>query len=454
MADIYFVYAKEDRETVKKLDGLLSEQWDTWWDDKITGRFANAIEKEIPKAGCIVALFSTFSRSKDTVTAELRLGQKHNIEILPVRLDNSDPPYPFDSYSYTEMRGWNGEHDHPGFMQLQRRLAIVVPPRAKPQRPPAIILGKVPLPSVFMSISSYETQLNPLKALKALSAFGTPNILISAYDLAPHRKPQALIKELKKYRKNGGFVLVDSGNYEASRLGDQAWGENDLEEVLVQTPHDWSFCFDKMNPSKGQKRCIEEIVEAVERQRAFSSKPVLPIVHAQELCRGGYKLEHIPSIVREVSEKLKPPIIAIPERELGAGIIARAQMVQKIRKELNKLPNYQPLHLLGTGHPWSIAILAAAGADTFDGLEWCRFTIDPELEEINHFHHFDLLSELGDPKIGVAGRIAFHNLEYFKMFGNIMHDMFSENSVESFVRGVVSKKAFITLKGQLPELFK
>lgn len=465
MADICIIYASEDRAIAEKLHGLLSQQWDTWWDDKIVGRFRQAIEREIPKAACIVAIFSVSSRNKDTFTEELSLGQKHTIEILPVRIDISDPPYPFGAYSYTEMHGWKGEPDHRGFMQLQRRVAEVVPPRAKPHRPTAIARGRVPLPTVFMSVSSHETQLKPDEAVKALRVFGTPTILISAFDLVSRRKPHAIIDELIKYRENGGFVLIDSGNYEKSRLGSKSWKSDDFKEVLAQTPHDWAFCFDVMKPKRNPDRAIEEILQGVERDQAYTTSPVLPIVHAPKCNQGTYSLENLPQIVREVSEKLEPALIAIPERELGAGLIARAKTIQTLREELSKLPFYQPIHILGTGNPWSVAILAAAGADTFDGLEWCRMAIDRGSGRLHHFQHFDFFSwqtlaessiareALEDSAIDFAGKVAFHNLDYFASFMKEMLEAITEGNMYAFLVGLTGKDTANQLKQQVPGLF-
>lgn len=466
MADICIVYASEDHAIAEKLHGLLSQQWDIWWDDKIVGRFRQAIEREIPKAGCIVAIFSVSSRNKDTFTEELSFGQKHNIEILPVRIDGSDPPYPFGAYSYTEVQDWKGEPDHRGFMQLKRRIAEAVPPKAKPHRPTTIAHGKVPLPTVFMSISSYETQLKPDEALKALRVIGTPAILISAYDLVSRRNPQAILDELHKYRENGGFVLIDSGNYEKSRLGSKRWESADLKEVLARTPHDWAFCFDVMKPKHNPDRAVEEVIQGFERDRTYSSAPVLPIVHAPKSNQGVYCLGHVPRIIREISEKLEPPLIAIPERELGAGLIARAKTVQTIREELNKLPFYQPIHILGTGNPLSIAVLAAAGADTFDGLEWCRMAVDRGSGRLHHFQHFDFFSwqtlaessiareALEDPAIDFAGKVAFHNLDYFANFLKEMLEAIVEGNMYGFVVGLTGKDTTNQLKQQVPGLFK
>ncbi|MDF0750159.1 toll/interleukin-1 receptor domain-containing protein [Marinobacter sp. 71-i] len=467
MADIYIVYAREDQTVAEQLYKVLSERWEAWWDDKIIGRFDKVIEAEIPKASCIVALFSVSARSKSTVTDELRLGEKHGIEILPARIDDSDPPYSFGSYSCSDLRGWNGEVDHPGLLQLQRRLDLAVPPRAKPQRPPAIADGKVQLPTLFLSVSSHETQLVPVEALQALRVFEAPTILVSAYDLVTRRKPQALIEELTEYRKNGGFVLIDSGNYEASRLGTRRWKKPDLEEALGQTPHDWAFCFDVMGPKHDPDRAIEEIVMAVERDRSFTDASVLPIIHAPSLKSGGYKLDHIPKIVREVADRLEPKLIAIPERELGPGLIARALMVQSIRKELNKLPFYQPLHILGTGNPWSVAILTAAGADTFDGLEWCRMVVDRDKNRLHHFQHFDFFKyqtevsdsatatqALKDPDIDYGGKVAFHNLDYFTNFAQSLREAVMDDNMEAFVVGLTDWEMVSYLKKQIPRLFK
>lgn len=467
MADIYIVYCREDHPVAEKLYGLLSQQWDTWWDDKIIGDFAKVIEEEIPKAGCVVPIFSKHSRSKATFTDELRLAQKSKKELLPIKLDESDAPYSFGHYSCSNMRNWNGEIDHPGFKQLRRRLAQVVRPRVKPTRSALIDNTGVSLPALFLSVSSYDTQLVPSDAVRALRVFGAPTILVSAYDLISRREPGTLIKELKKYRREGGFVLIDSGTYEASRLGDKYWSKTDLKEALSQTQHDLAFCFDDMNPNVGQNINVKETIETVIQNRDLTDSPVLPIVHAPKLKNGGYKLEHIPQIIRRVSEKLEPPLIAIPERELGAGLIARARTIQKIRQELSKLSFYQPLHILGTANPWSVAILTAAGADTFDGLEWCRMAIDRVGDRLHHFQHFDFFEyqasfadsiitreALKDTAIDFAGKVAFHNLDYFSCFLDDLREFTKEKNLEAFVVRLTGKDITNQLKKQVPGLFK
>jgi len=467
MSDVCLIYAKEDSIFASKLYDILAERWDVWWDDKIVGRFAIAIEKELPGARCIVPIFSASSRSKDTFTDELRLAQKHGIELIPVRIDDSLPPYSFGSYSNIPLLSWSGQADHPGILQLQRRIHSIVPARMHPKRPAAIEAGKLPLPAYFFSVSSHETQVIPNEALQSLRIFGAPQMLVSAYDLVARRKPQALLRELAKYREAGGFVLLDSGNYEASRLGTRRWKPDDLKGVMAQAPHDWAFCFDVMDPSRTAEKAVEEILAAVERDSKHTGAPVLPIVHAPRLKKGGYDLTHTPAILKEIANELTPRAIAIAERELGGGIIARARTVHAIREKLNELPFYQPLHLLGSGNPWTVAVLAAAGADTFDGLEWCRVVIDSggDADRTNHFQHFDFFEDqqagsaildsiLQEANVGFGAKVLFHNLEYFTGFSSYMQDMFKADSIEAFVNNILGKKPTNKLKLQIPGIFK
>ncbi|MBZ7653185.1 toll/interleukin-1 receptor domain-containing protein [Klebsiella grimontii] len=449
MADVYLVYAQENHDTASHLYQLLSLRWDVWWDDKIVGRYNSAIKKNIAETKCIIALFSSFA-DKPTVTEELKMGETFTQNIIPLTLDNSAPPYPFGAYSSIDFRTWQGEHDHPGFQQLQRRLSSVVAPKGKPSRPEQIANQKVPLPGIFMSVSSHETQFSPVDALTALKIHKTPAILVSAYDLMKSKNRKKMISKIKSYRKQGGFVLIDSGHYEAFRLNDKDWKVSNLKQALFETPHDWAFCFDRIKPNSNPDRAVREIINEVERNSKFTTAPVLPIVHVKPSDEG---IKHLPQIVRRVSEYLLPPVIAIPERELGAGLANRAKTVKAIRDELNKLSYYQPIHLLGTGHPWSIAILAAAGADTFDGLEWCRFSVDPDKERLHHFQHFDFFrgkSSLSsafldivnaDTHIEYAAQVAFHNLEYYQSIGDLMRKMFLTGSEEAFVLGVTGMKS-------------
>ncbi len=467
MSDVYIVYSREDVQQAEKLVNILSTRWDVWWDDKIVGDFSTVIEREIQNTKCVVPLWSPAAKDNSNVKDELRLAEQYSIPIVPAKIIPTNAPYGFNGYSAVDLLSWNGEADHPGVQHLRRKISSVVPPRAAPTRPSAIAAGKVSLPTMFLSVSSHETQLVPLEALQALRVFGAPTILVSAYDLFPPRRARGIQQELKRIRAQGGFILVDSGNYEATRRDDDSWKPDDFALALEGIPHDWAYCFDEMKPSRDKKRAVRQVIAAVERDKKFTKAPVLPIIHAPAMPSKGYDLTTVPDVVREVADQLQPPMIALAERELGRGLIQRAQTMRRIRNELDRLSFYQPIHLLGTGNPWSIAVLTAAGADSFDGLEWCRFAVDRQQHRLNHYQHFDFfayqaqmaassitVSALSDDNIDYAGKVAFHNLDYYRDLTNDLQTAALTNRLEAFAVGLLGQSNSKQLRDQMPELFK
>lgn len=465
MSDIYIVYASQSREMARDLVGALSKQWDVWWDDTIVGSFPAAIERAMGDALCVVAVWSAAAHVSANVRDELAMAQRRGIQIIAVKAEACDAPYGFGNLSVVDLTKWSGDTEHDGFRQLLRRIKTVVPPKARAERMSSCLDRRVTLPAMFMSVSSHETQLTPIEAVKALRLFRAPTMLISAYDLVPSRLEPQIIKELTRYRRQRGVVLLDSGNYEASRLGDLTWSPCDLSEVLANVPHDMAFSFDVMQPSKSPARSATQILRGLERDRRSSTAPVMPIVHAPSR-KAGYELSMLPAVVSAVARSAQSPLIAVPERELGAGLVQRAKTVQEIRRSLDTLPFYQPLHILGTGNPWSIAVLAAAGADSFDGLEWCRMAVDVVTMRLNHFQHFDFFTyqtkmadslvataALDDERIKYAGKVAFHNLDFFHKFAADLQQAIERNSVEAFVAGILGRSNTNQLRTQLPDIF-
>lgn len=472
MADIVLIYGSEDKDIAKKLVKHLETRWSVWWDQFIKERFAEEINHEIQSASCVLALWSETSRLKDTVRDDAQLAKDHDVRIIGVTLDGCKPAYGFGGYSSTSLSDWNGKADHPAFEALFSRLLSVLPAPQAPDRPTNIANSRLQLPTLFLSVSSFETQLVPDQAVKALTIAEAPAILVSAWDLVERREPTSLIRELRAFRETGGFVLLDSGNYESSRLMMHEWEPEDLAQALRHDLHDWVFCFDKLAHFNFDKDTTPEgisdkIISMAKRDQGFTDAPILPVVHAPPSSNSGYQFELIPEITRIVAEALQPQLIGIPERELGAGIVQRVKTMRAIRKELDTLSFYQPVHLLGTGNPWTVAIMAAAGADTFDGLEWCRTVVDHENDRLNHFQHFDLFAwqaELSSSIVvqealkegsGVdySGKVAFHNLDYFLDFGIKLREAASKGRLESFVGARLGKAAVQVLHEAAPELF-
>jgi queuine/archaeosine tRNA-ribosyltransferase len=465
MSDIYIVYASQSREMTEALAEALSKKWDVWWDDKIVGSYPAAIEQAMDETSCVIAVWSDAAHASANVHDELVMARRRDIKIIAAKVEPCEAPYGFGTLSMVDLTTWSGDTEHDGFRQLLRRIETVVPPRGRSVRVPSCFAERIPLPAMFMSVSSHETQLTPLEAVKALRLFRAPIMLISAYDLVGPRLDKQIFNQLARFRKQGGVVLLDSGNYEASRLGDSAWSPRDLGEALANAPHDMAFFFDVMAPLKDPARSAKQILKALDRDRRGTAAPVMPIVHAPKQ-RVGYDLSMLPSVVSLVARSAQSPLIAVPERELGAGLVERGRTVQKIRRALDSLPFYQPLHILGTGNPWSIAVFAAAGADSFDGLEWCRMAVDVETMRLNHFQHFDFFTyqtrvaaspvttaALDDESVKFAGKVAFHNLDFFHKFAADLQQAVERGSVEAFVTGILGRSNTIQLRAQLPDIF-
>ena len=474
MADICIVYASGDREVAEKLVTLLSSQWNVWWDYDLTGDFRKKIPLEIKNSRCVVALWSPAASEKTaTVGEDMKIALNNDVEIIPVVISKCEPMYGFGNLSHVELLDWGGDPQHPNFRQLQRKLATVIPSQCKPPRPASIANEQVQLPGFFLSVSSHETRLDPLPAIQAVLLFRAPLVLISAYDVLPERylgrkatldKIQGLLSD---YRKCGGFILMDSGNYEASRRGDDDWNPDKLKQALTDTPHDWAFCFDDYDDFEDTNAAIDQVVNAVKRDRNFTDSDVLPIVHTSRHSDGSFDSTRLPELVFGVAQRLEPPLVAVPERELGSGIIERAKTVLKIRESLNGLPFYQPLHLLGTGNPWAMSILATAGADTFDGLEWCRIVVDHDSGHLYHDQHFDFFSFQGrrrdstimaqigdDTAVNFAGRVAFHNLEYFSAFSKELKEAMHADNLEALATGMLGRSNMKVIKKKIPKLFQ
>jgi hypothetical protein len=142
-------------------------------------------------------------------------------------------------------------------------------------------------------------------------------------------------------------------------------------------------------------------------------------------------------------------MIAIPERELGDGLLGRVKTVKSIRTALDALGRYYPLHLLGTGNPISMVALASAGADSFDGLEWCRTVANYDNGNLFHFQHFDcfrdvflgrlqpeIRSIIENPEATYAARAISYNFDYFKDLTRTMQSMIHSGQVEHLMKMV------------------
>jgi len=289
------------------------------------------------------------------------------------------------------------------------------------------------LPNFIPSISSIKTNYHPIDYLKLLVTLEYPAYLISAYDVCysfnSHLNEFNSLLDISN--KHNQIIFLDSGNYEYFwNLPFNPWTDSIYYKKLENLKIDFAFSFDGSGIDNSYNSDI--ICNRILEQEAFSGNSiVIPIIKVS-----ASKLE---GIVIDIVKKIDPVILAIPERVLGNGIMERCTTLKKIRNNLNSLGKYYPIHLLGTGNPRSILLYILAGADSFDGLEWCQTFIESKTGLLYHFHQADIFMDCSNSEINYATNIFINNLKYLnnfisnirknieqQTFNILLHDYFEE----------------------------
>lgn len=293
------------------------------------------------------------------------------------------------------------------------------------------------LPAYFPSISSVKTAFSPAEYLEVAKRFAalSNKFLISAYDLARMPSAKDAQRQLKEAAEAGAVVLMDSGNYESFWMKEKArWTQDDFHQVLKAFPYDLAFSFDNQNPPPNTDLYIKELLQSwAKDQAAAGTRKMIPIIHGT--------VNTLPDICSLVAENTGSSIIAVPERELGAGIFVRCRTVKRIREALSAQSTAVSLHLLGTGNPLSIALYVAAGANTFDGLEWCQTVVDHETSLLHHFSQGDFFlhqTEWGQTNLSFPLKVLAHNLEFFRIWMAALQDSVDQNQTRDFLKARIS----------------
>lgn len=288
------------------------------------------------------------------------------------------------------------------------------------------------LPIYFPSISSVKTGLSPFDYFNILKALKQPHFLVSAFDIANSYRKSEFIEALNANKKdNSSIILMDSGNYESYWLRDRGWSIVKFNEILEQELCDLAFCYDNQFPSKDSKENAIWIAKStIESQEVAKSTSIIPIIHC--------KKENLIEACLELYNQTNLTMISIPERILGDGLLERVKTITNLRKELNNLENYTFIHLLGTGNPLSLLLLSLAGADSFDGLEWCQTTVNSQTSLLYHFQQRELISDNCDfcKSIDLDYNLATlgHNLNFYNSWMKKIQDAIDSNSEEKLLR--------------------
>jgi hypothetical protein len=323
-------------------------------------------------------------------------------------------------------------------------------------------------PVLVPSVSSFETQLNPLDALRLQYTLQEPISLVSAYDISLDR--DHLIPLCKTFR-NQGVLLLDSGGYESSRISRYAPDENQVRwefskfaEIASEDIYDFIFSYDYFLDEDETSAAF--LTRILREFRAHSSvldiTKLIPVIHLQTL-DGKRPLgeEEVAEIFGSVAAEIECRFIAVPERELGIGLPARARLTRQIAFAIHRKSQDCLLHILGCGNLLSFSALAVAGAKMCDGLEWCR-TLAADNFHLHHFQHKDLFADpeyyKGNPAaefmiegttLNYPTSVAVRNLLSFQAFTQFLHARLNQHTVHEFVRehfGNMAGEAIRTLE--------
>jgi formylglycine-generating enzyme required for sulfatase activity len=140
MSDIFLSYATEDRERIWPLVAALEAMgWSVFWDRIIpTGQtWWQVIPQEIRSCRAVIVVWSQQSVESVYVRDELEEGRRRGIRLLPVRVEEVDPPFGFGSLQAADLARWDGSPQAPVFRSLVGDI-LRVPGMPKPvsRRPP------------------------------------------------------------------------------------------------------------------------------------------------------------------------------------------------------------------------------------------------------------------------------------------------------------------------------
>lgn len=280
---------------------------------------------------------------------------------------------------------------------------------------------KMVTPTYFPSISSAATRIQLVPLIKDCISSGYPRLLISAYDIFHNEKGKstALLKLIKDFSKKDKILFLDSGTFESYWLRDKKWSYAKYEKIIKRTPSEFFAGFDEIPlPHAREPAILKNLIKYVKKSCKLENQN-----HCITICQGLTPIQ-LCNLVKKITNNDKEffQMIAIPERYCGKTLDVRIKTIKKIRKILNKKNPESILHILGCGHPISIALFAFAGADSFDSVDWSRWVIERTTLSFRDNTHISLLNcscrACSITKMDPTHRFLLHNLLFYQDYLN------------------------------------
>src|SRR5215469_7956957 len=133
MSDIFLSYAREDQPWAEMLAQTLEGRgWSTFWDRTIPiGKtWRETIGSELDGARCVVVLWSKISIESGWVQEEADDAKRRGV-LVPILIDNVQPPIGFRSIQAAHLENWDGTEPTQAFRRLIADIAALIgrPPK-------------------------------------------------------------------------------------------------------------------------------------------------------------------------------------------------------------------------------------------------------------------------------------------------------------------------------------
>jgi DNA/RNA endonuclease G (NUC1) len=249
MTDVFISYAREDQAVSKALcDILEGEGWEVWYDQELYAgaKWESELLGVLDDAKAVVVLWSAAGVASPWVRreAELALGKG---KLIPVALDDTLPPAPFDAVEAARLSGWTGAADHPELPMLFAGLGkLAQPSRIDTVRPgyeieflgESIELPEIPGTGDEYPYLHFSVVMNPGRRLAYYAAYN-----MRPPDARPQRQdnwqpdptlPRAFQPAAEQYARSE----YDRGHLVSP--GTVAWGDLRRADIAMRQAFYWT----------------------------------------------------------------------------------------------------------------------------------------------------------------------------------------------------------------------
>lgn len=289
-------------------------------------------------------------------------------------------------------------------------------------------------------------------ALDITSEILYESMLISAYDIYHKNIPKpGTLKGLPD------VVFLDSGGYETSDEHElssvfrhavpiEAWDESKLKQVFDEWPPQIPAIFVNFDHGLVRKPLKTQITNAHDLLKKYPDH-LHDIILKPETKEQSYI--QLASVMSLASELGKFHIIGFTEKELGNSILARMEMIARIRSALDDAKVSAPIHVFGSLDPISSCLYFLAGAEVFDGLTWLRYSyLGGMTVYVQNFGAVELDINERDKTVRDAGLL--HNLIQLRKLQNEMNAFLLEEDFSAFTyHSELLRKAYNSLSAKM-----